>query len=336
MSVVCEALGLDLTVTTLSHFLVFDKEGDQLTTEIVSASKFWKISSFSDTTLRVFTNYSGVGDPDATSSDQRKAVDSTNATSSNLNAPMNTTDGSDVVSVSVAHARHPRRECTVFLRVGSSWSSITEECSKALKLDNCLSIAYILAFDREDRKFGSPMSSSDRFWKNISYYSHHVLRMFTVASTKALDPTAVNSYRVALSTDPDNYKIIPYNAVPSMDDIRNAVSATFCICSDIVLHVVFMDTDGDALSGPLNSDSKLMKFFHHKDACIRVFTNGPAVTILPRYRFLLETANGPPQKGAKYVTLSRNPTWEELKIEVSEELELESSGAIDHVVFLGK
>jgi hypothetical protein len=107
------------------------------------------------------------------------------------------------------------------------------------------------------------------------------------------------------------------------------------VCADTATHVVFMDYEGDELSGALNADSKLLKFFHHKQVSIRVFFSTPPVVILPRYRFSLETVNGPPLKGLQEVSISRTPSWDEFRLEIAEQLRLETLDMVTHVVFLG-
>ena len=392
---VCLSLNVSTASRRLTHFIAFDKDGDQLSTEISSASKFWKLSASDSTILRVFTaavdTLGGVGGGDrggdqrnspltVISSPDSKIVsqsspDATTITAnsglshspsvavdmippsakqsipmvSDQSVPVTVSaiaavtheegkSSSTLMSVCISHARHPRREVSVVLRIDSAWSAISTEISKALSLDPDMTIAYITVFDREDRKFGSPIIASDKFWKNMSYYSHHVFRIYTVAAISETDANVSKgrySYQAALSNDPENYKTIRYDTIPSMDDIRKSISIFFKVCADIVTHVVFMDSDGDELSGALNADSKLLKFFHHKEVCVRVFTSVPAVVILPRYTFVLEAANGPPLKGLQSVSISRAPSWEELKLEIAEEMKLESLDIVSHVVFIG-
>lgn len=344
VKIVCGTLGINQDRHEVKHIIVFDDDGDQLTTEISSSSKFWKISAFDSTVMRVYVSDMAISSTpsvhlELNSKPERKKLLPVSARWNNNNTAAGRgirSGGSTEISVTIAHARHPRKEVGVTLRLNSSWSSISSACSSALRLDPELSIAYILAFDRSDRKFGSPLASSDRFWKNISYYSHHVLRVFTVA-TMARDSFVVSknipTYKAALASEASIYKTISYNAIPTMDDIRKSVSAHFKICADIITHVVFFGADGKEISGALNADSALVKYFHRKDVILRVFTSVPAVPILPRFQFTVDVVNGPPIDGENAITTSRNPSWEELSLELVEIMRLERVEQIDHVVF---
>jgi hypothetical protein len=108
------------------------------------------------------------------------------------------------------------------------------------------------------------------------------------------------------------------------------------VCTDTATHVVFIDADGDELSGALNADSKLLKFFHHKTVILRLFFSSPPSAILPRYKFALENASGPPLKGLQIISVSRAPSWDELRLEITEKLKLESMDIVTHIVFLGE
>ncbi len=253
---------------------------------------------------------------------------------------------SGYVNLPCALSSAPKAVKTVVFKNKCSWPEVIAAVTKAFSIDKTLTISHFVVVDQEGDVLSVKLNTPEKFWK-IGNLDGSILQICTASASGAsitgssLEVVMVNGVTVdykrtipiSINSLPDLSGSIHFALLPTWLGFKKAVAEKFNFVSpECITHVIFVDAEGDELSGHVNTDAKLEKFLQYRDVAIKVYTAGMPQFVQAKISFRVEMASNPDLWGN--VSVSSSPTWEELRREIAAVLRISSVDSISHIIFV--